>query len=236
MAKQDLAQKMYGLTGPSLPQRITLAALLAACAVLAWSLLWGGGLTAAGAWFGAAWHPGDALRRATLATAFTIGFLRVLIAVFVFLSRGVSWTEVFTVAPWVLFIYLLLGISGGLNPSPFGPAAVAGAALFLLGSWMNSWAEYRRHVWKQDPENAGKLYTLGLFRLCRHPNYLGDLLSFSGLSLLTGRWFTGIVPLLMLCGFVFVNIPVLDTHLARHYGAAFDRYARSTRKLIPFLY
>jgi protein-S-isoprenylcysteine O-methyltransferase Ste14 len=47
---------------------------------------------------------------------------------------------------------------------------------------------------------------------------------------------TAVIPVLMLAGFVFVNIPVLDSHLHDHYGSAFDEYARRTRKLIPFLY
>jgi protein-S-isoprenylcysteine O-methyltransferase Ste14 len=47
---------------------------------------------------------------------------------------------------------------------------------------------------------------------------------------------TAVIPLLMLLGFVFVNVPVLDAHLHDHYGAEFDEYARRTRKLIPFLY
>ena len=101
---------------------------------------------------------------------------------------------------------------------------------------MNSYAEFQRHAWKLRLENRGKLYTAGLFRYSRHPNYLGDVLSFSGVCLFTGRWFTGIVPALMLCGFVFVNIPVLDAHLRDHYGSAFDEYARRTRKLAPFIY
>ena len=51
-----------------------------------------------------------------------------------------------------------------------------------------------------------------------------------------GGMVTAVIPLLMLAGFVFVNIPVLDSHLHDHYGGAFDEYARRTRKLIPFLY
>jgi steroid 5-alpha reductase family enzyme len=115
-------------------------------------------------------------------------------------------------------------------------AGAAGIVLFLTGSWMNSYAEYARHKWKQRAENRGRLYTLGLFRYSRHPNYLGDLISFSGLCLIAGRWITAVVPLMMLCGFVFANIPMLDAHLHDHYGTAFDEYAKRTRKLIPFLY
>lgn len=47
---------------------------------------------------------------------------------------------------------------------------------------------------------------------------------------------TAIIPAFMLAGFVFVNIPVLDSHLHDHYSAAFDEYARRTAKLIPSLY
>jgi protein-S-isoprenylcysteine O-methyltransferase Ste14 len=236
MPKTNLQQQMYELTAPSVAQRVTLAALVAASVALAWWLLFAGGISIAGAWFGGAWHPGDPVRRAFLAAAFSIYFFRLLFTAFVFLKRGMSWAEVFTIAPWVLCIYLLLSLAGGRNASPFGAAAIAGAALFVLGSWMNSYAEYRRHIWKQRTENRGQLYTLGLFRYTRHPNYLGDLLSFSGLCLLSGRWFTAIVPVLMLAGFVFANIPVLDAHLRQHYGPACDEYAKRTRKLIPFIY
>ena len=132
--------------------------------------------------------------------------------------------------------FVLLAVAGGTNAARFGTAATVGLVLFVIGSWMNSYAERQRHIWKQRPENRGRLYTAGLFRYSRHPNYLGDLLSFSGLCLVAGRWFTSLIPVLMLCGFVFVNIPTLDRHLRAHYGPAFDEYARRTRKLVPFVY
>ena len=136
----------------------------------------------------------------------------------------------------MLFLFVFLSLAAGANPAPFGLAADAGVVLFVLGSWMNSFAEHQRHAWKQRPENRGRLYTGGLFRFTRHPNYFGDLLSFSGLCLFTGRWITALVPALMLAGFVFVNVPVLDAHLAGHYGRQFEEYAKRTRKLIPFIY
>ncbi|MEP6716306.1 MAG: DUF1295 domain-containing protein [Terriglobia bacterium] len=163
-------------------------------------------------------------------------FLRLLFTQLVFLKRAVSWSEACMIAPWILFIYLLLAITGGTNPDPMGAAAATGVVLFALGSWMNTYAEYARHVWKGRPENGGRLYTLGLFRYSRHPNYLGDLISFSGLCLISGRWVTVVIPSIMLAGFVFGNIPMLDSHLRQHYGPAFDEYAARTRKLIPFVY
>lgn len=68
------------------------------------------------------------------------------------------------------------------------------------------------------------------------PNYLGDLISFSGLCLVSGRWVTIVIPSIMLARFVFANILMLNSHLRDHYGAAFDEYAARTSKLIPFVY
>ena len=162
--------------------------------------------------------------------------MRVLFTIFVFLQRGMGWREVFTIAPWMLCIYLLLAIAGGTNAKALGVTAYIGALLFVDGSSINSYAEYTRHIWKRRKENHGHLYTGGLFKRTRHPNYLGDLVSFSGLCLISGAWVTAIIPLIMLAGFVFVNIPALDSHLHDHYGATFDEYARQTWRLMPFVY
>lgn len=236
MPKREWQRGMYELGDASVFPRLTLAALAGAWIALAWWLLLGGGIEIVAGWLRWIGRPGNGLRRIFLAAGFSIYYVRLLFTGFVFLRRGVSWSEAFTVAGWLLGIVLLLGITGGTNPAAVGATGVSGGILFIVGSWMNSYAEYTRHVWKRRPENRGQLYTKGLFRYSRHPNYLGDLLSFSGLCLISGAWVTAAVPLLMLGGFVFVNIPVLDAHLHDHYGAAFDKYARRTPKLIPFVY
>jgi protein-S-isoprenylcysteine O-methyltransferase Ste14 len=234
--RQDFQRKMYELEGASVAERLTLAAMAGLWVAAAWWLLFGGGLGTTGGWLGRTWAPGDALRRALLAAGITVYYVRVLFTEFVFLRRGVSWSEVFTIAPWMLSVFLLLGIAGGTNARVFGAAGGIGVVLYLAGSWMNSYAEYARHVWKQRPENQGHLYMQGLFRYSRHPNYLGDLLLFSGLCMISGARLTGLIPLAMLAGFGFVNIPALDAHLGRKYGKEFDAYARRTRKLIPRVY
>ena len=236
MNTQTLQRQMYELHDASKPQRIMLAAFGAVWTALAWWLLVGAGLGVLGHFFGRTWQPGDQLRRMFLTIGFSIYYVRVLFTEFVFLKRGIAWSEVFSIAPWLLIIVLLFGIEGGTNRASLGTAGGVGVTLFLGGSWMNSYAEYARHVWKQWPQNQGQLYTQGLFRFSRHPNYLGDLISFTGLCLISRAWVTALVPVLMLAGFVFVNIPVLDSHLHDHYGSAFDDYASRTPKLIPYVY
>ncbi len=227
---------MYGLTGPSVAQRLTLAAALAISVAVVWWLLFAGGVAIVGVWLGHPWGPGEPARRAALAIALTLCAVRAFLTGFVFLKRGVSWSEALMVAPWVFALYAFLALAGGTNPIAFGLTGIDGAALVLLGVWIGAYAEHQRHAFKQCPGNRGKLYTRGLFRLTRHPNYFGDLIAFSGICLIACRWFTAIVPALMFCGFVFANVPALDAHLAARYGPAFDEYARKTRKLIPFIY
>ncbi len=203
---------------------------------MAWWLLFGGGLETAGGWFGWTWRPGDLVRRACLAAALSIYYVRILFTEFVFLKRGVSWSEVFTIAPWMFCIYVLVAATGGQDVRVLGMTGAIGVALFAAGSWMNCAAEHSRHVWKQRPENRARLYTQGLFRHLRHPNYFGDLISFSGLCFVSAAWVTAVIPVLMLVGFVFVNVPLLDSHLRDKYGEEFYEYASRTRKLIPFMF
>jgi steroid 5-alpha reductase family enzyme len=235
MNKEKSRTDLYATYGKSVAQRVALTMAVGACTGLAWWLLLGG-TGFVGAWLGRSWTPGDDARRMCLAVMLTAYFVRLLLTQFVFLKRAVGWREVLMIAPWVLCIYLLLAMAGGTNAAPFSVVAGVGAVLFLGGSWMNSYAEYARNVWKRQPENREHLYTLGLFRYSRHPNYLGDLISFSGLCLVSGRWITIVIPSIMLAGFLFSNIPMLDSHLHDHYGAAFDEYAARTSKLIPFVY
>ena len=234
--KRIAENDVYAAYGSAIGQRVAISVAVAAWVAVAGWLLFGGGIACAGGWLGQRWYPGDETRRLLLAVGLSAYFLRLLFTQFVFLKRAVSWSEAGMIVPWVLCIYVVLSLAGGTNSTPIHASGIAGAVLFVLGSGMNSYAEYARHAWKRRPENEGRLYTLGLFRYSRHPNYLGDLISFSGLCLIAGRWISVLIPLIMVAGFVFANIPMLDSHLHDHYGAAFDRYAARTRKLIPFVY
>jgi hypothetical protein len=100
----ELQRQMYEVGGASTPQRVLLAASGAACVAIEWWLLFGGGIQTAGSWVGRTWVPGDVARRARLAAALSIYYVRILFTEFVFLKRGVSWSEVFTIAPWLLGI------------------------------------------------------------------------------------------------------------------------------------
>ena len=236
MARKEQQRQMYELEGATTAQRVLRAVSAGTWIAVAWWLLLGPGQAVRTSWVRAPAAAGNLLRRPCIWASFAICYLRTLVTGFVFLRRGVSWSEAATVAAWLLFIVMLISIRGGTKPARPGWLDLVGVILFLAGSWINTYSEYQRHKWKGRPENLGKLYTEGLFRYCRHPNYFGDLLLFSGICITSGSWFAAIVPALMLAGFVSVNIPLLDAHRRERYGSECEKYASQTRKLIPFIW
>ena len=116
-----------------------------------------------------------------------------------------------------------------------GAFEVIGVLLYLSGSYLNTHAEYSRHIWKLKKENKGRLYTGGLFSLSMHINYFGDIVLFTGLAMITHISML-VIPLLMSVNFVFNIIPALDRHLEKRYQDEFRDYSGKTKILIPWIY
>jgi steroid 5-alpha reductase family enzyme len=221
------------------PSRRTKAALVCLHMLIVAAAVWlllAGGISVLDNFFERPYQLASNLRRGALAAAATLYFLRTVATVFVFLKRRMPWSEVGTIALWIAVIDLLFAYFGGRNEASFGPAGFAGAALVLAGSAVNTGSELQRHLWKRNPENAGHLYTGGLFRYARHINYFGDEVLFTGWALMTGRAVLLLIPVIMAFGFIFINIPAQDRYLAERYGDEYRTYARTVKRFIPYLY
>lgn len=229
-------QIMHGEYDRSIAPRVFLTVVHAAAVAATGWLLLGGGLEELQAYFGTQWNLATPVRRWLLFAAASIYFLRVCVTCFHLLKRRMGWGEAALIAFWVILINLLFALLGGFNPGSVGLVTALGATLYLAGSFLNTASELQRKRWKERSENAGHLFTGGLFRYAMHINYFGDVVLFTGFALITGRAWTLLVPLLMLAGFLFFNIPELDRHLRTHYGAEFETYASRTRSFAPFLY
>ncbi|MGB0407883.1 MAG: DUF1295 domain-containing protein, partial [Pseudomonadales bacterium] len=57
-----------------------------------------------------------------------------------------------------------------------GPFALAGGSLWLLGFILEVIADGQKRAFRRDPNNEGAFIQSGLWALCRHPNYLGEIL------------------------------------------------------------
>ncbi len=215
----------YREKSSSLPSKITLgAAHLVIVLVALWIL------------FGAGSHEASVFRKSLLAAAAILYFVRVIGTLFVFIKRKVPWSEVATIAVWVGIIDVLFAYFGGRNEAPVGIWTLIGGCLVLAGSFINTGSEWHRKVWKRRDENKGHLLTTGLWKFSRHVNYFGDLVLFTGWALMTGRPWLLVIPLIMLGGFVFANVPGQDRYLSERYGVEYEAYASRTARLIPFIY
>jgi len=176
----------------------------------------------------------QAVQAMTLIAFAVIYLARLSLGGSVFLSRGMGWAEALTVGLLLLVVHpLFAALALHSTPSDL-PLWWTAVLLYGLGSFLNSWSEYQRYRFKQRQPNA--LYTGGLFRLVRHPNYLGDTLLFTGYALATGSLWALIVPALMALGFVLLHIPKLDRHLDAKYGAEYRAWAARTARFVPGVY
>ena len=114
---------------------------------------------------------GNICRQIVMLICCFIYFLRFSIGLFFFMQRKISWFEGGLVTVLFFLMFYTFVISAGSHPEPIGPIDIAGIAMFLIGSYLNTLADYQRFSWKRNKKNKGRLYTSGLFKYSMHINY-----------------------------------------------------------------
>lgn len=146
---------------------------------------------------------------------------------------------------WMTIIpSLAVGIFLGMNGIGFiatGSLAisVAGLILILLGliiRWIAILTLRRYFTTDVSIQEGHRLVATGIYGIIRHPAYLGSLLSFLGLGLTFSNWLSAPVVI----GPIFLafryRMIVEERVLVDHFGAAYDQYRRTTKRLIPMIY
>ena len=94
-------------------------------------------------------------------------------------------------------------------------------------------SDYQMHKYRKNKETP--FIRIGLWKYCRHPNYLGEILMWWSIGLLvvsTTRMFPflngAIINTVM---FLVVSIPMADKRQAKKEG--FEQYKKETRALLP---
>ena len=179
---------------------------------------------------------GDLVRNILILSCMGIYFFRLLFTLFIFFQRKMYWGEAIVIANIMPWIFPYIAYKSGDYIGTIGWMEIIGILLFLTGSYLNSASEYFRHSWKQKRENAGHIYTGGLFKYARHINYFGDIVLFTGMAMVAHQIQLLIIPISMAFFFVVILIPLKEDYLKDKYGNEYISYAASTKKLIPLIF
>jgi len=127
-------------------------------------------------------------------------------------------------------------------PTQLGLAGFVGMALWAVGFTIEVVSDRQKHLFRQDPANARRFITTGLWAWSRHPNYFGEIVLWLGIALiafpaLSGwQYVTLISPLFVYLLLTRVSgIPPLESRAEERWGEdpEFRAYKASTPVLFP---
>ena len=140
------------------------------------------------------------------------------------------------VISWIISLPVQLGAIG-LEGNSISSLAYFGAALWLLGFCFETVGDHQLTQFKKNPENAGELMTKGLWAWTRHPNYFGDSMVWTGLTVIALAApygiYTIVSPLLMALFLVKVSGKAMtERHMDEKYSE-YETYKATTSGFIP---
>jgi protein-S-isoprenylcysteine O-methyltransferase Ste14 len=81
-----------------------------------------------------------------------------------------------------------------------------------------------------------ELIETGLYRIIRHPGYLGQLIIFLGISVCLSNWLSVLLMIIpVVCGYLY-RINVEEKFMAEQLGQKYLNYRKRTKRLIPCIY
>jgi len=131
-----------------------------------------------------------------------------------------------------------------LVPLIYGQGNLTVFQILIVGIWFIAWigetlSDLQLYLFKQNPNNKGKVCNVGLWRYSRHPNYFFEWLNWWALALfslgLPFFYLTFIAPLLI-SFFLFkvTGIPMTEAQSLKSKGAAYAQYQKETSVFVPW--
>ncbi len=121
----------------------------------------------------------------------------------------------------------------GENPA-FSPLCIIGSAISFGAALLQLVADTQMHRYRRDRRTP--FMEEGLWKYSRHPNYLGEILMWWGLSiysiaLLGFRWYLILGAAVNHLMFLFISVPLADRRQAKREG--YEQYREGKNMLVP---
>jgi protein-S-isoprenylcysteine O-methyltransferase Ste14 len=141
----------------------------------------------------------------------------------------------------LLWVCIVLGFTGGFFLS--GPVnqfwAGFGATLLIGGliiRWISILTLGKSFTVDVAITKDASLKTDGIYEFVRHPSYTGIILIVTGFSALMNSFWSFIVLVIPVFLAVVYRISVEEELLLSEFGASYENYMATTRKLIPLIF
>ena len=115
-----------------------------------------------------------------------------------------------------------------------------GLVIYVLGLVIEIVADQQKTVFRREPKNKDKFITTGLWSYSRHPNYLGEILLWSGIAIMSVsslqglQYLTLISPLFVYILLVYISgIRLLENQAEKKWGHldSYKEYVKNTPSL-----
>ena len=147
---------------------------------------------------------------------------------------------------WVfLTMIVVIVINSQANSAPaLGVWDAIGLSIWLLGFGIEVIADNQKTAFNSEENNQGRWIDSGLWSYSRHPNYLGEILLWTGIACFGIPCFTGFERLAWISPvFIFLlltkisGIPILDRRALEKWGddVEYQKYRENTPALFPRL-
>lgn len=138
----------------------------------------------------------------------------------------------------------VLAAMAAADSPPLSVLDGAGLVLWVIGFALEVIADEQKHRFRRQPANKGRFITSGLWSVCQHPNYLGEILLWCGLALLAlpalagAQWLTLLSPVFVALLLLRISgVPLLQKAALKRWGndASWRHYVTSTPVLLPWV-
>jgi steroid 5-alpha reductase family enzyme len=137
-----------------------------------------------------------------------------------------------------LVVYLqLINAHDVILNNTFNLIFLIGLLISLSAAVIQFIADKQMYDFRMNPNKDKKVIDSGLWKYSRHPNYLGELMFWSGIYLM---YFSDkkvidfhlIYPITMIMLFLFISIPLMEKKLANREG--YTEYRKIVSMLLPY--
>ena len=154
--------------------------------------------------------------------------------------------------PWTiqgLWVFLTMIVVIVINSKAGSASALGiwdgiGLSIWILGFGIEAIADNQKTAFNKESSNQGKWIESGLWSYSRHPNYLGEILLWTGIAFFGISCFTGLERVAWISPiFIYLlltkisGIPILDKRALEKWGddPEYQEYRANTPALIPRL-